>query len=99
MLVDKPVTGITVADVRAVPDPIWHTTTETATRVRRRLEVVLDMAAAEGLRPEDAPNPAAWAKLKHHFPAKSDIAPVQHHTAMPHENLSAFMAKLRPPPA
>ena len=52
------VRDVTSAHVVKVLEPIWRTKTETATRVRSRIELVLDFAAARGLR--EGPNPARW---------------------------------------
>jgi hypothetical protein len=54
----KPVNAITTADVLAVLSPIWTTIPETARRVRNRIELILDFAAAHEWR--DGDNPAAW---------------------------------------
>src|SRR4029079_5856380 len=74
--------------------PIWNEKTETASRVRGRIEKVLDRAKALGLRSGD--NPARWTgHMSELFPAKSQVAPVEHHPAMPYAELPDFMAKLR----
>ncbi len=56
---DKPVRGITVEDVRACLDPIWEDKTETASRLRGRIEAILNYAQVNGWR-EAGLNPAAW---------------------------------------
>jgi integrase len=90
MAVDK----ITTADVKKVLDPIWSTRTETATRVRQRIENVLDAAKALELREGD--NPAAWAgNLKTMLPKPSKVATVKSHAAMPYAEVPAFMVRLR----
>jgi integrase len=53
----------------------------------------LDYAKSLDLRQGD--NPAAWGHLKFVLPAKSQVAPVKHHPALPYAELPAFMAKLR----
>jgi hypothetical protein len=58
----KDVADITDDDVRRILDPIWHTIPETASRVRGRMENVLDVARAKKWRLGD--NPAAWKHLK-----------------------------------
>ena len=74
--------------------PIWNDKTATASRVRGRIEKVLDRAKALGLRSGD--NPARWTgHLSELFPATSQVTPVEHHPAMPYADLPAFMAKLR----
>jgi integrase len=74
---------------------LWTTKTETASRVRGRIESVLDWAKARGMRGE-RDNPARWrGHLDQLLPAKSSVAPVEHHKAMPYSELPAFMASLR----
>lgn len=75
-------------------EPIWSTKTETASRVRGRIEKILDRAAIKGHR--SGPNPARWrGHLDAVFPARSKVAPVQHHPALPYPQIPAFMAELR----
>src|ERR1700756_1767438 len=89
----KPVDTITTDDVLAVLKPIWITKAETASRVRGRIEKVLDAAKAKGFR--DGENPARWrGHLDHLLPKPSKLAR-GHHAAMPYENVAAFIAKLR----
>ena len=79
--------------VRAL-EPIWTTKTETATRVRQRIEAVLDWAKARGYR--DGENPARWkGHLDSLLPSPGKIAPVVHLPAMPYEGLPSFFAELR----
>lgn len=72
----------------------WEAKTETASRVRGRIEKVLDRAKVKGLRSGD--NPARWTgHMSELFPAKSQVAPVEHHPALPYAELPEFMARLR----
>jgi integrase len=72
----------------------WAGRTETASRVRGRIETVLDWARAKKLR--DGENPARWKGLLDKLlPAKSQVAPVEHHKALPYGDLPRFMAELR----
>lgn len=72
----------------------WTARTETASRVRGRIETVLDWARAKKLR--DGENPARWkGSLDKLLPSKSQVAPVQHHKALPYADLPHFMAELR----
>ena len=88
------VQDIETAHIEKILRPIWNEKTETASRVRGRIEKVLDRAKALGLRSGD--NPARWTgHLSELFPAKSQVAPVEHHPAMPYAELPAFMANLR----
>jgi integrase len=89
----KPVDTIATEDVLAILKPIWTTKAETASRVRGRIEKVLDAAKAKGFR--DGENPARWrGHLDHLLPQQSKLAR-GHHAAMPYEDVAAFIAKLR----
>lgn len=73
---------------------IWNTKTETATRLRNRIEKVLDWAKVSGFR--NGENPARWrGHLKEVLPTPSKIAPVVHFAALPYEEIGGFMATLR----
>ena len=75
-------------------EPIWHTKTETAARLRGRVESILDWAKARGYR--DGENPARWrGHLDKLLPAKAKVAPVKHHEAMPYTKVPAFVKRLR----
>lgn len=87
-----PVASIDVTLVLKVLEPIWAVKPETASRIRQRIEAVLDWAAARGCRSKD--NPARWREhLQHLLPARSQ--PVKHHAALPFEEIAAFMVDLR----
>jgi integrase len=80
--------------IRAVLDPIWAAKPETASRLRGRIERILDAAKAEGLREGD--NPAAWkGNLGTRYSPKSKLREVRHHAALPWQQIPDFMAKLR----
>lgn len=80
--------------VKAVLDPIWTTKTETASRLRGRIEAVLDWCKALGYREGD--NPARWrGNLKDLLAGRSDIADVEHHPSLPYQQMPAFMQLLR----
>lgn len=75
-------------------EPIWATKPETASRVRGRIEAVLDWAKARGYR--DGENPARWrGHLDKLLPARRKVQKVEHHAALPYAELSAFMDDLR----
>jgi integrase len=79
--------------MRAI-EPLWKQKAETASRVRARIEAVLGWATVSGFRSGD--NPARWrGHLDHLLPARSDVAPVEHHAALPWSEAPAFMARLR----
>jgi integrase len=89
----KPVDTISTDDVLAALKPIWTIKAETASRVRGRIEKVLDAAKAKGFR--DGENPARWrGHLDHLLPRPSKLAR-GHHAAMPYEDVATFIAKLR----
>lgn len=89
-----PVKDIDTDLVLRVLTPLWQTRTETAKRLRGRIERVLAWAKGRGLR--DGENPARWGgHLDEMLAAPSKIAPLRHHPAMPYPNLPAFIAELR----
>lgn len=93
-----PVQEIDTSLVMRVIEPIWATKTETASRVRGRIEAVMDWAATRGFRKGD--NPARWdGHLENLLPAKTKVAKVEHLDAMPYTALPEFMARLRQDPA
>jgi integrase len=80
--------------VMQVLEPIWATKTVTASRVRGRIEKILDWAKVRGYR--DGENPARWrGHLDKLLPAPGKVASVKHLAAMPYEQIPAFMLKLR----
>lgn len=88
------VAAIGTAAVMKVLEPIWMTRTETASRVRGRIEAVLDWAKARGYR--DGDNPARWrGHLDHLLPARAKVQKTKHLPALPYNEIGAFMAKLR----
>ena len=89
-----PVQMVDVGLVTKAIEPIWSTKPETASRVRGRIESVLDWAKARGYRAGE--NPARWrGHLENLLPKKSKIRRVEHHAALPYAELAAFMADLR----
>jgi integrase len=94
---DLPVADVATEHVLAALHPIWTTRPETAARLRGRIEAVLDYARATELRTGD--NPARWrGHLSNTLPARSRVAPVQHHAALPWQEVGAFMAALQRQP-
>lgn len=91
---DLPVAAVDVGLVLKAIEPIWTEKTETASRVRGRIESILDWATARGLRSGD--NPARWrGHLENLLPKRSKVAKVQHHPALPYAEMGAFMTALR----
>jgi integrase len=94
VLGDMNVADVTTADVLKVVEPIWISKTETASRVRGRIEAVLGWAQVRGYRSGD--NPARWrGHLDQALPKRSKVAPVEHHPALPYAQQPEFMAELR----
>jgi integrase len=80
--------------IHKVLEPIWTTKPETASRVRGRIESILDWSKVHRYR--DGENPAAWrGNLDKLLPKRSKVRKVEHHAAMPYDALPAFMAELR----
>ncbi|HEV7255716.1 MAG TPA: integrase arm-type DNA-binding domain-containing protein [Mesorhizobium sp.] len=87
------VSKVSTADVLAVLTPIWKDKPETASRLRGRIERVLDFAKARGWRSGE--NPALWrGHLKNVLPARQKLTR-GHHAAMPYRDVPAFMERLR----
>lgn len=94
VLGDLPASEIDEALVLNVLTPIWTDKTETAKRLRGRIEAVLDWAAFNKYRQGE--NPARWkGHLEHSLAKPSKVAKVKHHAAMPYQDLPAFMQELR----
>ena len=90
---DKGVDKITTDDVLKILMPIWMEKAETASRLRGRIERVLDYAKVKGWR--EGLNPALWhGNLNHLLPARQKLQR-GHHPAMPYKDLPAFMQDLR----
>lgn len=91
---ESPVQTIDTGLVLKVLEPIWTTKTETANRLRGRIESVLDWARVRGYR--EGENPARWrGHLEQLLPAPSKVQRVQHHAALPYADLPKFMEALR----
>jgi integrase len=90
-----PVADVDRAAVLSVLEPIWRTVPETATRLRGRIEAVLDYARFQGWR-GDSPNPATWrGNLQIALPERRKVRAVEHHAALDWREIPAFMSKLR----
>ena len=90
---DKLVSEINTADILRIITPIWQTKTETASRVRNRIELVLDAAAAQDQR--DGANPARWrGHLDKLLPRRSKVQKVRHQPALDWREMPTFWPKL-----
>lgn len=91
---DLPVREVDVALVLKILEPIWKTKTETATRVRGRIELILDYAKSKELFKGE--NPARWRGHLQNLLAKpSKIRKVKHQPALPYAEINDFLTKLR----
>jgi hypothetical protein len=93
----EPILGkLSVRDIDTRPvmkiiEPIWKDKRETASRIRGRIEVILDWAAVQGYRDND--NPARWkGKIDKLLPGRSRTNKVQHHVALAYTEIPSFMA-------
>jgi integrase len=94
ILGNLPVAAIDTPLVLKVIKPLWERVPETASRVRGRIENILGWATVHHYRAGD--NPARWrGHLKHALPARSEIAKVEHHPALPYAQIGTFMANVR----
>jgi integrase len=94
---DLAVGAIDTGLIVQVLDPIWSMKPETASRVRGRIEAVLDAATVRGSR--EGPNPAQWkGNLEHILAARSKVRKVEHHAALAFDGLPAFLVDLRSRP-
>jgi integrase len=90
---DLPVAQVGTAHVLKILEPIWKAKAETASRVRGRIETILDAAKARGYR--DGENPARWrGHIAQILPARTRLTR-GHHKAMPYEAIPEFIGKLR----
>lgn len=88
------VSEIQLAHVLEVLRPIWKAKAETASRLRGRIENVLDWAKVHGYR--EGENPARWkGNLDKVLPSQSKAKIVKHHEALPYEGVGAFLKRLR----
>jgi len=89
-----PVADIDTGHVMTVLEPIWRSKAETASRVRGRIEAVLDYAKARDWRSGE--NPARWrGHIANMLPKKAKVQPVEHHAALPWREIGRFVAALR----
>src|SRR5262249_35814945 len=89
-----PVAAIDLPLVLRVLEPIWSEMPETASRVRGRIESVVDWAATRGYR--EGENPARWKRhLENLLPSRRKVKRIEHHAALPYAEMGEFMAKLR----
>lgn len=91
---ELPVDTIGTKHVLEIIQPLWKTKTETASRLRGRIEKVLDWARVVGYR--EGENPARWrGHLSETLPKRSSVQKVKHHPALPYDKVGEFMQDLR----
>src|SRR5580704_13919852 len=89
-----PVQAVDVGLVMQAIEPLWTAKPETASRVRSRIESILDWATARGFRQGE--NPARWrGHLENLLPKKSKVRRVEHYAALPYAEIAGFLAELR----
>jgi integrase len=91
----RPVNEIDTAAVLEVLQPLWRSIPETASRLRGRIETVLDAARARGLIGQHEANPARWRGHLDKLLPKRQKLTRGHHAAMPFADVPAFLAQLR----
>jgi integrase len=95
---DISVDEVKTADILAVLRPVWSATPETGSRLRGRIEAVIDMARALGHIPEDRANVARWRGHLDHLLPKRQRLTRGHHKALPYADVPALMARLAETP-
>ena len=91
---NKPVGEVSTEDVLRILSPLWTTKTETASRLRSRMELVLSYAKAMQWRQGE--NPALWrGHLDALLPAPAKVKKVRHHPALPYSQVAEFMGELK----
>jgi integrase len=90
---DWTIADVDTAAVLRIIEPIWIEKTQTASRVRGRIEAVLGWATVRGFRAGD--NPARWTNyLSETLPASRKVSPIVHHKALPYADLPVFVQQL-----
>jgi hypothetical protein len=91
---ELPVGGVDTGAVVKIIEPLWREKTETAARLRGRIESILDYAKARGWR--EGENPARWrGHLSNLLPGRSKVQRVAHHPALPWREIDGVMRRLR----
>ena len=91
---DKPIASIGLEEVLAVLEPIWHDKTETASKLRQKIEAVLSYATVKRYRTGD--NPARWkGNLKHLLAAPNTIAPAENYPSLQLKDASRWFERVR----
>lgn len=91
----KALQDVETADILRILQPLWHNKQETASRVRGRIERVLDAAKAKGEIASPWENPARWRGHLQELLSQRKKLARGHHAAMPYADVPAFVARLR----
>jgi integrase len=89
-----PAADVTTQDILRVLQPIWQEKPETASRLRGRIESVLDSARVAGHIGDREPNPARWSGHLEMLLPKPGKLSRGHHAAMPYQEIPGFMKRL-----
>jgi integrase len=89
----KPISDVQAEDITRILAPIWQTKTETATRLRGRIESILDWSTVNGWRKGD--NPARFKGHMEYLLPKVRSGAQSHHASLPYEQMPAFMKGLQ----
>jgi integrase len=90
---DVPVSLVNTGHITRILMPIWNIKTESASRIRGRIEMVLDFAKTHGWR--EGENPARWrGHLENILPKRSKVARIEHHAALPWREIGPFLVEL-----
>jgi integrase len=92
-ILDMPVDAVDTVQVLRCLQPVWNRAPETGSRLRGRIEAVLDYGKAHGWR--DGQNPAMWRGHLSHLLAKRSKLSRLHHAAMPYADVPKFLATIR----
>jgi integrase len=94
MIGDAPVGGVDTATVTQILEPLWRAKTETASRLRGRIESIIDYARVQGWFAGE--NPARWrGHLDHLLPPRDKVQRVEHFAALDWRLIGVFMGRLR----
>ena len=90
-----PIKEVDIEHVKKILTPIWASKNETATRVRGRIECIIDYAMVMDYRPKGL-NPAVWrGNLSHIFPAPNTIKKATHYDALPYNMMADFIPLIK----
>jgi integrase len=89
----KDVSSVSKADILKVLEPIWHSKTETASRIKQRIRAVLDWSAARDYRAGHDPH--LWDQVDRSLPNSESIKKVKHFASCPYSSVSTILQAIR----